>query len=241
MRSAPAACAPRASASAPRIGLISPESDSSPQITSVMSASGSSPSAATTATAIARSKLGPDLRSDAGARLTVTRFCGKLTPEFARAARTRSRDSRTARSGSPTTEKAGSPRRMSTSTVTGTPSTPSRAKVRTFASMRGEAAPDCASPHMDPRRRLGELGEDEAVRHLERRGHAVLDRNFRTRYGELDVVSAVDGCLVFCEVKARTAGGLSRPRDGAGGGRSREAPPATPDGPRVAAPPRRRP
>ena len=193
MRRTPAARAAKAIASAPLIGLISPDSDSSPQITSVMSASGNPPSAATTATAIARSKLGPVFRSDAGARLTVTRCCGNLTPEFASAARTRSRDSRTARSGSPTTENAGSPRRMSTSTVTGTPSTPSRANVLTFASMRGEAAPDSASPHMDPRRRLGELGEDEAVRHLERRGHEILDRNFRTRYGELDVVSASTG------------------------------------------------
>ncbi len=64
---------------------------------------------------------------------------------------------------------------------------------------------------MDPRRTLGELGEDEAVRHLERRGHAILDRNFRTRYGELDVVSSVGGSLVFCEVKTRTAGGRSGP------------------------------
>ncbi len=64
---------------------------------------------------------------------------------------------------------------------------------------------------MDPRRKLGDLGEDEAARHLERLGYEILDRNFRTRYGELDVVSATEGCLVFCEVKTRTAGGRSGP------------------------------
>ena len=64
---------------------------------------------------------------------------------------------------------------------------------------------------MDPRRRLGDLGEDEAVRHLERLGHEILDRNFRTRYGELDVVSSTDACLVFAEVKTRTAGGRNGP------------------------------
>lgn len=64
---------------------------------------------------------------------------------------------------------------------------------------------------MDPRRALGDIGEQEAVRHLVRRGHAILDRNFRTRYGELDVVSATDDCLVFCEVKTRTAGGRTGP------------------------------
>jgi len=64
---------------------------------------------------------------------------------------------------------------------------------------------------MDPRRRLGQLGEEEAVAHLVRRGHAILDRNFRTRYGELDVVSSTGDCLVFCEVKTRTLGGRAGP------------------------------
>ena len=49
------------------------------------------------------------------------------------------------------------------------------------------------------------------MRHLERLGHAILDRNFRTRYGELDLVSATASCLVFCEVKTRTAGGRGGP------------------------------
>jgi putative endonuclease len=64
---------------------------------------------------------------------------------------------------------------------------------------------------MDPRRTLGDIGEREAVAHLERRGHEILDRNFRTRYGELDVVSSAGGCLVFCEVKTRTHGGRGGP------------------------------
>ena len=64
---------------------------------------------------------------------------------------------------------------------------------------------------MDRRRELGELGEEEAVRHLVLRGHAILDRNFRTRYGELDVVSTTGACLVFCEVKTRTCGGRGGP------------------------------
>jgi putative endonuclease len=64
---------------------------------------------------------------------------------------------------------------------------------------------------MDARRTLGGLGEEEAVRHLERLGHEILARNFRTRYGELDIVSATRSCLVFCEVKTRTAGGGTGP------------------------------
>ncbi|MGH8575185.1 MAG: YraN family protein, partial [Gammaproteobacteria bacterium] len=38
----------------------------------------------------------------------------------------------------------------------------------------------------DPRRRLGALGESLAARHMEVRGYEVIERNFRTRHGELD-------------------------------------------------------
>jgi putative endonuclease len=63
----------------------------------------------------------------------------------------------------------------------------------------------------DRRRRLGELGERLARQHLTTRGYRVLDRNFRTRHGEIDVVAAGDGCLVFCEVKTRIAHGPPGP------------------------------
>jgi len=55
----------------------------------------------------------------------------------------------------------------------------------------------------DPRRRLGSRGEELAARHLEARGLEVVDRNFRTRYGELDLVARGPRFLVFCEVKTR--------------------------------------
>jgi putative endonuclease len=57
----------------------------------------------------------------------------------------------------------------------------------------------------DPRRRLGEIGESLAAQHLEARGYEVIDRNFRTRHGELDLVASDRRCLVFCEVKTRIA------------------------------------
>jgi putative endonuclease len=50
---------------------------------------------------------------------------------------------------------------------------------------------------------LGRYGEDLAVAHLQAQGLQVLERNWRCRLGEIDVV-AVDGdCLVVCEVKTR--------------------------------------
>jgi putative endonuclease len=57
----------------------------------------------------------------------------------------------------------------------------------------------------DPRRRLGALGEEIAARHLLARGYQIVDRNFRTRWGELDIVAADERTLVFCEVKTRRA------------------------------------
>jgi putative endonuclease len=63
----------------------------------------------------------------------------------------------------------------------------------------------------DPRRRLGARGEGLAVRHLEARGFEVVERNFRTRYGELDAIARDERFLVFVEVKTRlmrTPGGL---------------------------------
>jgi putative endonuclease len=61
----------------------------------------------------------------------------------------------------------------------------------------------------DPRRALGATGERLARAHLEARGLTVLDTNFRTRHGELDIVAADERCLVFCEVKTRV--GLAVP------------------------------
>jgi len=72
----------------------------------------------------------------------------------------------------------------------------------------------------DPRRALGALGERLAAEHLERAGYRIVERNYRTRYGELDIVAAGDRCLVFCEVKTRvTARAGADPFDSIGNGK----------------------
>jgi putative endonuclease len=50
---------------------------------------------------------------------------------------------------------------------------------------------------------LGKLGEDLACAELARRGYAILARRYRSRFGEIDIVSERDGTVVFVEVKAR--------------------------------------
>jgi putative endonuclease len=61
----------------------------------------------------------------------------------------------------------------------------------------------------DPRHSLGRLGERLAAEHLERLGYTVIDRNYRTRFGELDLVATDDHVIVFCEVKTRRGSGGS--------------------------------
>jgi putative endonuclease len=55
----------------------------------------------------------------------------------------------------------------------------------------------------DLRHRLGRLGEQLAAEHLSRRGFEILQRNYRTRWGELDIVAFDGRTLAFCEVKTR--------------------------------------
>jgi putative endonuclease len=59
----------------------------------------------------------------------------------------------------------------------------------------------------DLRQHLGRLGEQAAAAHMERLGYAVVTRNHRTRFGELDLVCIGHGTLVFAEVKTRRLGG----------------------------------
>jgi putative endonuclease len=66
----------------------------------------------------------------------------------------------------------------------------------------------------DPRRALGRLGEDLAVAHLRRLGFTLLERNARTRYGEIDAIAFEGRTLIFVEVKTRRIAGNPRKQSG---------------------------
>ncbi len=56
------------------------------------------------------------------------------------------------------------------------------------------------APHL----RLGEVGERVAAERLAARGHRILERRWRGRGGEIDLITLCDGTLHFVEVKTRT-------------------------------------
>lgn len=62
-------------------------------------------------------------------------------------------------------------------------------------------------------KRLGDAGEEFAAKTLEDMGYTILDRKYRTRMGEIDIIAARDGVLHFVEVKTRTGDDFGYPAD----------------------------
>lgn len=57
----------------------------------------------------------------------------------------------------------------------------------------------------DHRRRLGAAGEELASRYLEARGYTIVERNYRRRWGEADIIAlSEDGTYVIVEVRSRS-------------------------------------
>ena len=62
-----------------------------------------------------------------------------------------------------------------------------------------------------PNLRLGSVGETAAREHLSRAGLKFLTANFTSPHGEIDLIFRDRDCLVFVEVKSRSAGQWTRP------------------------------
>ncbi|MBU1565998.1 MAG: YraN family protein [Proteobacteria bacterium] len=57
---------------------------------------------------------------------------------------------------------------------------------------------------LNSRQNLGKNGEDIAAEFLSKKGYTLLTRNYRCRYGEIDIIAKYRDILVFVEVKTRT-------------------------------------
>lgn len=69
------------------------------------------------------------------------------------------------------------------------------------------------SPGPSPRQRFGRTGERIAAEALMSKGYSILERNFRCRLGEIDLVAEDEQDLVFVEVKARRGVAFGLPED----------------------------
>ena len=58
----------------------------------------------------------------------------------------------------------------------------------------------------------GAAGEAVAVRYLKKEGYQIIQRNYRTRLGEIDVIAREGETLVFVEVKTRSGQGVALPQ-----------------------------
>ena len=54
------------------------------------------------------------------------------------------------------------------------------------------------------KQKIGQKGEDEACMFLEKHGYKILDRNYRKKWGEIDIVAKKDNIIHFIEVKTVT-------------------------------------
>ena len=61
------------------------------------------------------------------------------------------------------------------------------------------------------KKKLGREGEDRAAQFLAKKGYKILERNYSTRSGEIDLVALHNGVVVFVEVKTRTSDAYGAP------------------------------
>ena len=61
---------------------------------------------------------------------------------------------------------------------------------------------------MTDKKKLGDRGEDYTARYLEKPGFHIVERNWHSRYGEIDIIAENEEYLLFVEVKTRRAGSM---------------------------------
>lgn len=60
---------------------------------------------------------------------------------------------------------------------------------------------------------IGDKGEDLAIKYLEKKKYEIIVRNFRTRFGEIDIIAIDEDMLVFVEVKVKSSNRFGEPAD----------------------------
>lgn len=68
-------------------------------------------------------------------------------------------------------------------------------------------------------RNKGARGEEIASEHLTGKGYEIIERNFQTKFGEIDIIAKKDGVLVFVEVKLKVGERFGSPEEMVGKGK----------------------
>jgi putative endonuclease len=59
----------------------------------------------------------------------------------------------------------------------------------------------------------GQIGENLSAKYLESKGYKIKEQNYKSRYGEIDIIAENDDFLIFVEVKARNKNLKALPRE----------------------------
>ena len=63
------------------------------------------------------------------------------------------------------------------------------------------------------RKEVGARGENLAADYLKKHGYKIIQRNFRCREGEIDIITQQGDCLVFVEVRTKKGSGFGTPEE----------------------------
>ena len=66
---------------------------------------------------------------------------------------------------------------------------------------------------MKHNQRIGKWGEDIAAEYLTQHNYAIINRNVRTPYGEIDIIARQGDITIFIEVKTRTSNKMGLPEE----------------------------
>jgi len=74
----------------------------------------------------------------------------------------------------------------------------------------------------DERKLIGKKGEELAYGYLRKLGYAILEKNYRCPFGEIDIIARDKKTLVFVEVKSRTTDDFGYPEEAVGKDKQRK-------------------
>ena len=59
----------------------------------------------------------------------------------------------------------------------------------------------------------GDFGEEYTAKYLKKSGYKILERNYHSRFGEIDIIASKKGVIAFVEVKTRGENAIYAPRE----------------------------